>query len=232
MCLVKQLANRDLLKTKTYVPSTIPTSELASFTQALHRARTIPGRTQGNYSQKRFNAFEQEAISLTFDGESFVSFSSVWKRDWYPRGTARILNRFWKDPNYRKCKPVREVANFVLDAIRQQVEFCKQREYDFLFISREFNNGRYLRFLCEEINKNSGDRWIAPDGLFLVCDNPRVLPCWQHLIFLDLRDSGQSVPFLRSPHWTSGSGITEAALKVCFAASGLGQPIFPGSEKG
>lgn len=206
------LANPDLLRTKTYIPSTIPMLELASFTQALHKARNGLGRTQGNYSQRRFNALEHEAISMTFDGVSCVSFSSIWKRDWYPGGTVRILNRFWKDPSYRRRKPVKEVANFVLDAIQQQVEFCKQSGYDFLFISREYNNGRYMRFLCEEINKNSKGQWFAPEGLFLVCDNPHVLPCWQHLIFLDLRESDRNVPFLRFPRWSSGSRITKAAL--------------------
>lgn len=100
-----------------------------------------------NYTKKRLRVNEWDAVSV-FDG----GFSSVsWRPYW--NNNCRILNRFFKKPEYRFENKSLRVSQETLDMIEQQLEVARILGYDCAFMSRETKTQafhHYKRFLPQQ----------------------------------------------------------------------------------
>lgn len=114
-----------------------------------------------NYSQERLKIDEWVALSIFEGGFSAVATRPMWNN------SCRILNRFYKVPDYRFATSDRSVSAETILMIKQQLEVAKELNYDCAFMSREtgyqsFNYyKKYLNFV----------QWNSPKERYKMYNN-------------------------------------------------------------
>lgn len=100
---------------------------------------TTPSRLVLNYS-KWFNLDEQEMLTMYRHTASTnpTIFSTIYRRDWWPIGSYRILNRVWQYPRVTKVE--KTINDGLYEMIEHQLTWCKQQpEFKVAIISRNKN---------------------------------------------------------------------------------------------
>lgn len=175
-----------------------PSNEFTSLTQNLNSFRHsflkknsyLDAKNIRNYSDKNLN-FETQIVNsfCTFDDKIFCFATAYRNEDFYPKGSLRVLNRFYMAPEgrYQVASksytyiglPRNPIISIII--VNQQCSLAKQLGYKHAFISREYNNIRwaneFTKILCAKTNYT----WKTLDGLQNICapESPR---CWQHVI--------------------------------------------------
>lgn len=101
-----------------------------------------------NYNTKNFILSEQSILSYyKKDIDSDPStFSTIYRRNWWPQGCYRIINRMWQYPRNKKIKG--DVGQHVYHMIQSQIHWClEQEDFRLAFISRQNVNRLYDRFI-------------------------------------------------------------------------------------
>ena len=110
---------------------------------------SVEDKLKDNYTRERLKTKEWVAVSIFEGGFSSIAYRSFWGNG------CRILNRFYKNPNYRFENKKMSVSNETLQMIDQQLEAAKLLDFDFAFMSRETNTPafkHYVKYLPETWN--------------------------------------------------------------------------------
>jgi len=92
-----------------------------------------------NYT-RRLNFTDSIAISTYRNKNTLIGFSTVLHLPVYGNGV-RILNRFYKDPEFRKKSlQLTDETKIMID---QQLSIAKSFNFDFAFMSRESNTNQF-----------------------------------------------------------------------------------------
>lgn len=100
---------------------------------------SIPSRLVLNYS-KWFNLDDQEMLTMYRLDKSLDPsiFSTIYRRDWWPIGSYRILNRIWQYPRVTKVE--KTINDGLYEMIDAQLSWCKsQPNFKVAIISRNKN---------------------------------------------------------------------------------------------
>lgn len=101
-----------------------------------------------NYSDENFVLNEQTILCFyQLDEMSEPSlFSTIYRRDWWPDGCYRIINRIWQYPRNRYHMK-NNVNDHVYEMIIEQIKWCqKLPNFRTAFISRQRVNRLYDKF--------------------------------------------------------------------------------------
>ncbi len=143
-----------------------------------------------NYSLERLNISEQEEVTVLYRNYALVAFSTLYRRDFYPPGVSRVLNRMWKDQSIRNIeKPFHLVSKLMLD---QQLDVARQLDKKAVFISTEGVRGRWLQEWVKQANQ-AGMAWKAIPGKCHVAPGNHI-SCWQNVAVFVI-DPGHDVRF-------------------------------------
>ena len=100
---------------------------------------SVPSKLMLNYG-KWFNLDEQEMLTMYKPNEFSEPsiFSSIYRRDWWPVGAYRILNRTWQYPRVTKVE--KTINDGLYEMIDAQLNWCKaQPNFKVAIISRNKN---------------------------------------------------------------------------------------------
>ncbi len=139
-----------------------------------------------NYQNIDFSEFI--AISLFFKKSKIKGFSTVWKREFYPKDTVRIFNRWWEDKSIRKNTNT-VCSLHTLSAFKHQIYYTKKNHYTWAFISRE-KNRRVIERIAQEITQRSKYNLKFHDKKIAVC-HPKASSCWQWVAYTNLTNSDE-----------------------------------------
>lgn len=110
---------------------------------------SVEDKLKDNYARERLKTHEWVAVSIFEGGFSSIAYRSFWGN------SCRILNRFYKNPNYRFENNKMIVSNETLQMIDQQIEAAKLLDFDIAFMSRETNTPafkHYVKYLPQAWN--------------------------------------------------------------------------------
>lgn len=165
-----------------------------------------------NYSLDRLDFTKQEAITVFIKESSILGFCTAWNREIYPSQTARILNRFWFDPQIRRVgtKVVLRLPVFI--SIEHQCLILRKKGFKWAFISRPYRSYQWCHNTKQILNEQSSIQdWEVSNNLILVCKEPSNPDCWQWLIFAKLGD--HKSPFNLLQHYLNKGEFIEKFKK-------------------
>lgn len=149
--------------------------------------QTIPtdDRFYENYT-RRLNFTDSIAVSTYRNKNELVGFSTVLHLPLYGNGV-RILNRFYKDPQFRlKGLKVTDETKIMID---QQLSIAKSLNFDFAFMSRESNTNQFaMKHFVKQLDSN----WIVMSNKYRVSSNSE-----QHIVLYPLTETWQSSMLLK-----------------------------------
>ena len=185
------------IQVKTFEPETdiFTLKELETFREKILCQRSE--KWVSNYSFRRLNFKESEAITIFLYEKKIVGFCTAWCRDFYPPKTARILNRFWLDRTAR----VTEGLKFFIKphgilAVEHQCQILKRKGFDWAFISRPYGSEKWCESCGRVLNEKSTIKNWQVSSYHKVC-SADVRECWQTLIFASLRKTTDRFELLR-----------------------------------
>ena len=126
-----------------------------------------------NYSFPRLKSQEWEAVSLFAGGFSSV----IWRPYW--QNNCRILNRFYKVPNYRFENRKARVSQETLQMIDQQLTVAKQLGFDCAFMSRETKKQAFNHY-----KKHLPQTWFTSNEKYLMTGNS-----YQHVMWTSINSN-------------------------------------------
>ena len=126
--------------------------------QIKHMVETLPDdKLRDNYRFDKLKIDEWIAISWFDGGFSSISWRPIWGNN------CRILNRFYKKPDYRFENKRRMVSSETLLMIEQQLAVAKDQGFDCAFMSRETKSqafNHYKKYLPQE--------WHTPEQKYMM----------------------------------------------------------------
>lgn len=138
-----------------------------------------------NYT-RRLNFTDSIAISTYRNKNTLVGFSTVLYLPSYGNGV-RILNRFYKDPQFRQRSF--KLTNETKIMIEQQLSIAKNLNFDFAFMSRESNTDQFaMKHFVKQLDSN----WNIMSNKYLVSSNSE-----QYIVLYPFTDTWQSSMLLK-----------------------------------
>lgn len=141
-----------------------------------------------NYTLENFYKDDHLFYSMVYKNGEPYQASTVITRDIFNNG-CRVLNRLMLDPNHRSIDF--RISDTILTMLRYQVDYAK-KNFDFAFISREFNTHLFCKRFAKDCNNFLDSEWIYEEEKFLVnWDNDRMIPknsCWQWIAWTKFKD--------------------------------------------
>lgn len=123
-----------------------------------------------NYSPQGLKIDEWVAVSIYEGGFSSVAWRPIFQNN------CRILNRFYKLPEYRFANNKRHVSQETLEMIKQQLEIGKKLDFDCGFMSRD---GKFASF--NHYKKYLPQTWHSPKEKYKMWDTG-----FQHIMWTPL----------------------------------------------
>lgn len=117
-------------------------------------------KLRDNYSYQRLKTEEWEAVSIFEGGFSSISWRPYW------RNNCRVLNRFYKLPDYRFENKKAQVSQETLQMIDQQLTVARQLGFDCAFMSRETRTQAFNYY-----KKYLPQLWHTPKTLYRMTEN-------------------------------------------------------------
>jgi hypothetical protein len=108
-----------------------------------------------NYNNENFSLVEQTALTFFKKSENSEPsiFSTIYRRDWWPVGVYRVLNRTWQHP--RVTKTEKNINNGLYEMLISQIEWCKTLpDFRTAIISRQVNHRLFLKMIKDLKIKN------------------------------------------------------------------------------
>lgn len=137
-------------------------------------------RLRENYT-KDFYKFSI-AFTIAFNDKDEPEIcSSIAKRDCWPNGAYRILNRLWKTKNHRIIH-----SKFISQAMAEntisQIEWLKENtNYSLYFISRE--SPHWMKWTADRFLSQYGLEFNLGINKYLTCPNEMDKSCWQYILY-------------------------------------------------
>lgn len=134
-----------------------------------------------NYSTW-FDAKEIIAYTMTWDKDNVYLCSTIGRKDYWPKGVYRVLNRLFKG------QPVdivtKHISHFWMDQVCEQINFLEKNIPDFqmALISRKQGYRRALDKFKQELENRSLHFSLHTDPVWVCndCSNPE---CLQDILF-------------------------------------------------
>lgn len=126
-------------------------------------------RLKENYSPDRLNIDEWIALSYFEGGFSSIAYRDIWNNN------CRILNRFYKLPEYRDSK-TNKLTDATKTMILQQVEVAQDLNFDCAFMSRDTKFPAFKHY-----KKYIPGNWIVEDEMCNVYENGYQYIMWTPL---------------------------------------------------
>ena len=139
-----------------------------------------------NYTDIVFNDFQAVTV-LEREGE-VVGFSTIFHRkNFYPVGAARILNRFYQDKITARIGFTREILRpTTYHTIMQQTMMATRLGYTHAFISREMRASSFFKAFIKELDRRTANHWELKLGPFLAAPWPAIASNWQSIAVTNL----------------------------------------------
>jgi len=134
-----------------------------------------------NYSTW-FNEKEILAYTITTDRSNVYLCSTIGRKEYWPTGTYRVLNRLFKgDPDSLLTK---QVGSFWMDQVEDQLRFLKNNIPDFkmAIISRKRGYRNSLGVLNEAFASRGIHFTLLPSPIW-VCDDCHNPDCLQDILY-------------------------------------------------
>jgi hypothetical protein len=157
-----------------------PTQDLSAiFDKYRNLEASSDSKLSINYS-KYFKLNEQLMLSFYQDNNSEPSiFSSIYRKEFWPAGCYRILNRTWQ---YPRVKRIEKTINLNLyEMITNQLLWCKsQKDFRLAFISRQKNNRLFNKMISDLKEYKNLEFKIGPKLWMCKGNN---FDCYQHIMY-------------------------------------------------
>ena len=137
-------------------------------------------RLAKNYNKKNFKLNEQLVLSYYQKDDSSEPsiFSTVYRKDFWPSGVYRILNRTWQYPRVTRIE--KTINDGLYEMILTQLEWCKkQSDFKTAIITRSKNSQLFKKFQ-EDLKSKDCEFFYA--GKFCVCEGDKS-DCLQHILY-------------------------------------------------
>jgi hypothetical protein len=173
------------MKTVTFLPHDKKYADL--YLKLDSYRKTISGNLYANYQPERFNLDNMVALSITYNDDKILFFSSIFRRpEWHP-SVVRLLNRTYKDESVRvklgnafeKMKEKKPITTFLTD----QFSLAKELKYTNFIISREKNSKNMLQFYLKWCKDATKKDWIYHDQKVWTCPSISGPSCNQNIIY-------------------------------------------------
>ena len=134
-----------------------------------------------NYSCSNFNFLEQEAFSIGYKNNNPFLFSTIFRRQQWPTGAYRILNRTWKVDRHSHVST--GIDQIFLDMVSRQISWLRENKKDFkiAFISREHNSRNTLHNVAKSLNMHNNVFHVFENRVW-VCNGPHE-NCLQDILY-------------------------------------------------
>lgn len=148
----------------------------------------VDKKLSANYAHKNMDIDSQIAFSIGYrnDIDSPFALSSIYRRNTWPEGAYRILNRSWKPLGEEDTSVTLRLDALWTDMIDSQIEWLQNNRPDYTasIISREHNARNSLTNLIKRIHAVSHNRFTLCDERVWLCEN-RNNPesCYQDFIY-------------------------------------------------
>ena len=156
----------------------------------------IDDRLAENYGEN-LDFTDSIAVTTVKDDETLVAFSTILHRDMFGN-SVRILNRHYKNPEYRRVNwgHQRRIREYTYEMIQHQILFAKDEGYDVAFISRELKDNNLNNFDSTALNRFKNyfpdhKKWIFSPKMHLVSLPKRFKQNWQSILYYKLTDNGK-----------------------------------------
>jgi len=146
---------------------------------------TIPSKLALNYS-KWFNLDEQETLTYykkSVDADPSI-FSTIYRRNWWPTGAYRILNRTWQYPRVTAME--KTINDGLYDMIESQLEWCRQQPNFSVAIITRNKNKRLFNKMQADLKQRGIDFFIGKK--IWVCEGAED-DCYQHVLYYGNKDT-------------------------------------------
>ena len=130
-------------------------------------------KLRDNYSYDNLKIDEWIAVSVFEGGFSSLAWRPLWGNN------CRILNRFYKTPEYRFENDKRKVSQETLDMIQQQIDVGKRLDFECGFMSRD---GKFASF--NYYKKHLPQTWHSPKERYLMWETG-----YQHIMWTPLNSN-------------------------------------------
>ena len=123
-----------------------------------------------NYSKENLKVDEWIGVSLFAGGFSSIAYRDIWNNN------CRILNRFYKKPEYRFENKNRRISEETLDMIEQQLHAAKILGFDCAFMSRETKTQAFHHY-----KKHLPQKWYTPKDKYKMWNTGYQYVMWTSL---------------------------------------------------
>jgi len=164
---------------------TFPPSEYPELTNKLNEySKTLNNRDDHRLLTNYINVdfFTFPFVTMYQRGSTITGFATGWNRDFYLKGSIRILNRFYHDKETSRIGFTRELLRpSTFHCVQQQIILAERLGYSFAFISREMRATKFFKRFINALDDRSTHSWEFREGPFLVAPNPPDPSCWQSI---------------------------------------------------
>ena len=170
----------------TFVPEEYPelTKQLSDFSNELYFRDDH--RLVKNYVNLNFLQFP--FVTMYKREKQVVGFATGHTRDFYPKQSVRLLNRFYHDKTYSRKNFTRELLRpSTFCCIQQQIIIASRLGFETGFISREMRAVKFFSRFINELDNRSTHRWEYKQGPFLVSPDVQDDKSWQSLALVEFK---------------------------------------------
>jgi hypothetical protein len=133
-----------------------------------------------NYSKENFVFAEQESFSIGYKDQNPYLFSTIFRRDWWPVGVYRIMNRTWKTERQETAS--RHIDPLFLEMMESQVEWLhNNRDFRLAIITREHDARNTLLQVMSELNTRGNNFNLFENRVWVCRGDPE--HCFQDVLY-------------------------------------------------
>ena len=117
-----------------------------------------PGRLANNYTKENFLEEGTLAVSVVYKDNIPMDISTAFTRPFFKNG-CRLTTKLLVNQNLR-TKGLRVIPDTIFTMMNQQFSFIlNNHNFDYAFVSREFNSHLFVKKYCEGAVKFTGYPW-------------------------------------------------------------------------
>lgn len=126
--------------------------------ELLEQEQSNPGRLANNYTKEKFLQEETLAVSVVYKNRIPMDISTVLTRPFYKNGV-RLTTRLLVNQKLR-TKGLRIIPDTIFTMMTQQFHFVLDNcNFNYAFVSREFNSHLFVKKYCEGAIKFTSYPW-------------------------------------------------------------------------
>jgi hypothetical protein len=166
----------------TFVPVEYPqlTQELNNYSKKLKYRDNH--RLLENYIDIDFMQFP--LVSMWKKNNEIVGFSTGYIRDFYPKRSIRLLNKFYHDKENSRVRFTREVLRpATFHCIQQQILLSQKLDFNCAFITREPRTNKFFKQFVNALSYRGSHNWNFKEGPFLVTPSHNNPKAWQSIAY-------------------------------------------------